>query len=354
MDRRQHMALPWGGMLWAGVLALWAVAGPADRRAGGDPASARAPDAARAALRAALRRCPHRIVYESRRGDNWELIAVRADGSGPVNLTSTSGTDELYPHASPDGARICFVADEGAGRARTRSVHVMHADGTGRKLIARDARQPCWHPRGGAVAYMKGEFERFTLKDFATKGLWVHDLKTGRARPHPNRGLHHLYNVGFSPDGKWVVATVHGGMGHKHANLAIEADGDGVFPLGPVRGCRPDVSPDGRRVVWNASDQVIAVADLLLTSRPPKAANVRKLVTCAKTHEVYHADWSPDGRFVAFAHGPKGGEMVGQVAAGWNIAVADASKRNVWVPITTDGASNKEPDWLAAPRGRKR
>ena len=48
---------------------------------------------------------------------------VDADGSNPVNLTRTPDLNELYPHVSPDGAKICFVADEGKGESTIRSVH---------------------------------------------------------------------------------------------------------------------------------------------------------------------------------------------------------------------------------------
>ncbi len=334
MQRHAHKALGMLCLLLAGAAAE-------------DARPAASQDAGRAALRAELRRCRHRIVWETYRDGNWELFAMRADGSKAANLTRTRGIHELYPHASPDGKRLSFVVDDTSGQARRRDVYHMQADGTGRKLVARNARQPCWTP-DGRIAYLKGEFERFTLKDFATRGLIVFDPATGSRRPHPNDALHHLYNVGFSPDGRWLLATVHGGMGYKHANLAIQARGAGVFPLQTVRGCRPDVSPDGRRIVWNATDQLIALGELELTRAAPRVTNVRPLVTCPKTHEVYHADFSPCGRYVAFAHGPKAGEQVGQIAPGWNICVADAGATNLWVPLTTDGLSNKEPDWLPA------
>ena len=40
---------------------------------------------------------------------------------------------------------------------------------------------------------MKGEFEKFTYSDAATKGLFIYDLKTGKTREHVNNKLHHLY-----------------------------------------------------------------------------------------------------------------------------------------------------------------
>ena len=63
-----------------------------------------------------LEEIPFKIVYETYRKtngkENWELYLINADGSNPVNLTKTPDVDELYPHASPDGSKICFVVDE--------------------------------------------------------------------------------------------------------------------------------------------------------------------------------------------------------------------------------------------------
>src|SRR5438552_3490128 len=67
-----------------------------------------------------LRPYPHKIVYETNRDGNWELYLVNADGSNPVNLTRTPDVNELYPKPSPDGTRICFVADEGKGKDKVR------------------------------------------------------------------------------------------------------------------------------------------------------------------------------------------------------------------------------------------
>jgi len=80
-------------------------------------------------------------------------------------------------------------------------------------------------------------------------GIFFYDIDTHKHREHRNKSLYHLYNICWSPDGNWFLATVHGGMGFKHANLAIEANGTGVFDLTKykVTGCRPDFSLDGKR-----------------------------------------------------------------------------------------------------------
>jgi len=330
------------------ILAGWVLCvPPGPSRPGGrsaDAASTQQPD-----LLAAVRKIGGRIVFERYDDGNWDLLAASADGSNPVNLTKTPDVHEHYPHASPDGARICFVADEGEGRSRSRNVYYISADGTGRTLVATNARQPCWSPDGRTIAYAPGEYKRFTLQCYASKGISFYDLETRKHRAHPNTSLHHLYALCWTPDGRWILATVHGGMGYRHGNLAIDVRGTAVHCLTPpVVGCRPDVSPDGKKLVWNLSDQTICVADLDLTSPRPAVRNVRKVITCDRKHEVYQADWSPDGRYLLFASGPLGGQTVGQMAKGWHICVADAARTNVRVTLTTQGVSNKDPDWVRA------
>ena len=220
---------------------------------------------------------PHKIVYETNRDGNWELYLCNADGSNPVNLTSTKDVDELYPKPSPDGTKICFVADEGKGDAKVRNIYYMNSDGTAASRSPTMAASRAGAPTGTKIAYMKGEFEKFTYSDFATKGLFIYDLKTGKTREHVNNKLHHLYTLNWSPDGKWFVATVHGGMGFSHTILAIEADGDKVFDL-KLEGCRPNISPDGKKVCWGHGDYCAGVADLDLSGPTPKAINVHDVV----------------------------------------------------------------------------
>jgi len=297
-----------------------------------------------------LSACPYKIVWESFRDGNGELYCANADGSNAVNLTNTPDANELYPHVSPDGTKVCFVIDQGEGDQKTRSVWYMNLNGSGRTKVADNGREPCWGPDSNTIAYLGSEFPQFTVTDYATKGLFFYDLTTQTHRQHPNQNLYHLYNICWGPDGKWFVTTVHAGMGYDHAILAFEADGQGVYNLG-IPGCRPDLGPDGRKIAWGASDWVLQVADIDFTGPQPKVSNRRDVVTSKEPMKIYHIDWSPDGRWVTFARGPEGPkmspavEMIGINAQGWNICVADATKTNDWEAITSDGASNKEPDW---------
>jgi hypothetical protein len=306
-----------------------------------------------------LKAYPHKIVYETNRDGNWELYQSNADGSHSVNLTQTPEVDELYPKTSPDGSKICFVADEGKGEATIRNIYYMKSDGSGRIKVAENGREPCWNSAGTQIAYLKGEFEKFTHSDFATKGLFIYDLKTRQTREHVNKKLHHLYTLNWSPDGRWFLATVHAGMGFSHGILALEADGDKVVNL-KLDGCRPNISPDGKKVCWGHGDYCAGVAELDFTGPTPQAINIHNVVQSTDPIETYHVAWSPDMKYLTFTRGPKFKgknlkgllpEFPGIEAPGWNVCVADATQKNRWIAITSDGKSCKQPSWMFVKEG---
>jgi len=298
-----------------------------------------------------LKEVAFKIVYETYREtegrQNWELYLMNADGSNPINLTNTPDVDEMYPHASGDGTKLCFVVDEGVGRRKGRSVYYMNVDGTGRFKVAGNARQPCWSPDSKKIAYLKGEYERYSTRPYATSDLIIYDLQTGQHTPHPNKTLHHIYAICWSPDGNWFLAAVQGGMEFSDAVLAFEANGTKLFDLGwwGVKGCRPEFNFDGKKIVWGETDWNLCLGDIDLTGRTPRVTNIREVVRCLSKSKVYHVDFSPDGRYIAFSYGPfNGAQQVGGKARGWDICVGDMSGK--WVKITTDGKHNKEPDWV--------
>ncbi len=322
--------------------------------------NARAEDASEQALREELAQVPHKILFERYIDSNWELFLMNADGSGQLNLTQTPGQHELYPQAAPDGSKVCYLLDAEVDGETTRSVYVMNADGTGRKLVAEKARQPCWHPGSTKIAFVKQEFDRFHIADYASKGLYVYDLATGETVRHPNDAIEHLYTPNWPPDGAWFVSTVHAGMGYGHGILAIEAQGDKVYNLG-IPGCRPSVSPDGTQITWSPDDHTIGVASVDFGGERPRVSDVRKLAEDATLH-YYHPDFSPCGRYITWSIGPGGrqraagpgthtqvAEMIGVVGP-WDIYVKRADGTGPALQLTTDAAlSNKESEWLPVP-----
>ncbi len=340
-----------GGVL-AAVVSLNPIAGAADA----------------GPLRDQLKALPFKIAYESYVDGNSDIFVMNADGSDPVNVTQTPDMSEHYPQISPDGARMCFVADKGEGRDAIRSLYVMDIDGKNRKKIADYAREPFWSPNGEVIGYLDQEYPKFDVIDYYTKGMNFYELATGKITPHPNyTNLHHLYNPNFCANGKWIVSTVHAGMGYDHTILLIEANGNKIIDL-KIPGCRPRFSPDGRQIAWGASDNEIASGPIDTDSDEPKIGQWHVRIRDAK-NKIYHARWSPDGQYLSFSRGPDGEgdltkagtfqaacEIMGVYAPGWNIGVVSAGSAGTndlqsgtdadFTMLTTNGLSNKESAWF--------
>ena len=325
---------------------------------------------AQAPLRDQLQTAPFKLAYESYVEGNWEIFVRNADGSNPVNLTHTPGENEHYPQVSPDGKRICFSVDRGEGRDAVRSLWVMDADGGNRRMLAESAREPFWAPDSQTIGFLPQEFPRFNVVDYSTKGMSFYHLDTGKVEAHPNSAkLHHLYNPSFAPNGKWIAATVHAGMGYDHAILLIEAKGERILDL-KIPGCRPCLSPDGRQIAWGPGDHEIAAAPIDLDAETPSVGDRRVRILDEKL-KIYHVDWSPDSKFLSISRGPNGEgdpakagtfqaacEIVGVYAPGWDLLAVSAQRDGVldlnqasdtdFVRLTSDGHSNKESDWFLA------
>jgi len=321
-----------------------------------------------APLRERLEALPFKIAYESYVDGNSDIFVMNSDGSHPVNLTKSPELNEHYPQISPDGSQVCFVADKGEDRDAIRSLYVMDINGNHRKKIADYAREPFWSPDGKVIGFLDQEYPKFNVIDYYTKGMNYYDLQTGQITPHPNyTNLHHLYNPGFSPNGKWIVSTVHAGMGYDHTILLIEAHGNKIINL-KIPGCRPRISPDGKQVAWGASDNEIVAAPLDTDSSDPKVGEWRVHIKDDK-NKIYHVAWSPDSQFLSFSRGPDGEgdlskagtfqaacEIMGVYATGWNIGVVSAEHARTndlnrgtdadFTMLTTNGLSNKQPVWF--------
>ncbi|MEY2411173.1 MAG: hypothetical protein QOF48_3843 [Verrucomicrobiota bacterium] len=323
-------------------------------------------------LKEELKQSPFKIAYECYVAGNWEIFVMNADGSKPVNLTQSPTEHEHYPQVSPNGRQICFSVDAGEGRNAVRSLYVMDADGGNRKKLVEGAREPFWSPDGKVIGFLPQEFSKFNVMDYYTKGMSFYELATGRIEPHPNStNLFHLYNPGFSRNGKWIVSTVHAGMGFEHAILAIEARGTRIINL-KIPGCRPCLSPDGTQLAWGSGDHEIVAAPIDLESDTPTVGRWRLRIR-DKTNETYHVDWSPDSRYLSLSRGPaskgdptKAGtfqaacEIVGVYAPGWNLCLVPAGREGIvdlnqatdadFLALTTNGLSNKESAWFRPAR----
>jgi TolB protein len=94
-----------------------------------------------------------RIVLTLGKDGNSEIYTMDRSGNPKSlqRLTWTPGIDSS-PCWNPAGNQIVFVSD----RTGTPQVHIVHADGTGDRLLTRQGaynQAPVWSPKGDLIAY---------------------------------------------------------------------------------------------------------------------------------------------------------------------------------------------------------
>jgi Tol biopolymer transport system component len=330
------------------------------------------PAFAQAPLKNTLSKLPMKIAYECYVDGNWEIFTMNADGSNKVNLTHSPDKNEHFPQISPDGKKIAYSIDTGEGRDAVRSLWIMDINGRHQKKLADNAREPFWSPDSKIIGFLPQEYPKFNVIDYYTNGMSFYHLDSGKVTVHPNSAnIRHLYNPGWSPNGKWIVATVHGGMGFGHTILLIEANGNKIIDL-KIPGCRPRLSPDDKHIAWGADDHQLVIAPINLDSDNPSVGEWALRIQDEK-NKVYHINWSPDSKFVAFSRGPDGDgdltkkgsfeaacEIIGVYAGGWNLYAVSAERTGKidllkdgaadFTQLTTNGDSNKQPAWFRSNR----
>ncbi|MDP1819978.1 MAG: hypothetical protein Q8K58_08835 [Acidimicrobiales bacterium] len=103
------------------------------------------------------------IVFQSNRDGNFEIYKMDADGTDPVRLTNSPGTDGL-PDWSPDGTRIAFHT------IRSGDFEIFTMDPFGGNImrvtiLPGEDSGPKWSPDGTRLAWQRnvgGNFEVFT------------------------------------------------------------------------------------------------------------------------------------------------------------------------------------------------
>ena len=130
--------------------------------------------------------------------DIWK---IRSDGSGAVNLTPESDTNEAFPDFAPDGRRIIFRSL----RDGNAEIYMMNSDGTdARRLTHHEATDtmPAFSSGGDRIAFTSfrnGNFDIYTIA-FDQNG---EPGPPERLTRNPGNDMHPK----FSPDDEWVLFT---------------------------------------------------------------------------------------------------------------------------------------------------
>jgi uncharacterized delta-60 repeat protein len=187
---------------------------------------------------------------------------------------------------SPDGRRIAF---DTLGTQRvdclfcpaTWSVWMMNADGSGRRLIALDARAPSWSPDGRSIA-----FESDIV--YTAYGNSVEVIRAdGSNRQRVARGSLPTW----SPRGRSIAYVVYRKRSPFEVAI-VNADGTGRRHVAG-KGWKPFWSPDGRSLAFYDSHDALNGDISVVDARRGLAKHLRRTAGGAD------AKWSPNGAWIA-------------------------------------------------------
>lgn len=177
-------------------------------------------------------------------GTSLELFTMNPDGSNRQRLTFNSLL-ETYPSWSPDGAQIAFSAPVSAG---IKDVFVMNADGTSPVNIttspSEDDETPAWSPDGEWIV-MGTERDLWKSRPTGANRTRITDLEGTE------------YNPAWAPDGTRIAFThivQSGDIELLHlSNLNVTKLTD---TAGAQNENDPDWSPDGQEIAFTSGSDI--------------------------------------------------------------------------------------------------
>src|SRR3712207_681268 len=238
-----------------------------------------------------------RIVFEGYRdtgtGDSFvEIISVSPDGTGMKQRTSASGSSN--PTFSPDGEKIAYAADYGAG---TRGIYVMSRSGNAKKALTdnNDLPEygPTWSPDGTKIAFVRQE--RVSTPEGQNDwqvDIWVMNAD-GSEQKKLTDDFNHEGAPTWSPDGT-KIAFVDG-----PDIWTVKPDGSGRQNLTNTPNSYeedPDFSPDGKKIAFASKGQYKKPDIYTMQLDGSDLSNV----TDSRYVGEEDCAWSPDGTKIAY------------------------------------------------------
>jgi len=269
--------------------------------------------AARSISRTEASRTGSFILFESRARDRPSaLLVMNTDGTGLRRLR-TSGRSPGNASWSPDGKRIAYDVLEPNGLI----VYVINADGSGKRRVAMNAHHADWSPNGREIVFQSG-WETGIVDARTFQRRLTFDMET--------------VNPAWSPDGKQIAFGDTRSDGNGSSIWVVNADGSGLHDLDPGGARRyfhnsrdADWSPDGKRIAFTVGREGCCVAVAVMNA---DGSGRRVLTTDGKS---LSPSWSPDGSRITY-------ESRGQIL----VMNADGTDKR---QLTHDNRSNSQPVW---------
>jgi Tol biopolymer transport system component len=233
------------------------------------------------------------ILYERKNG-LW-IIDLEGEEKTPRQIFSPSEGSIFFPHWSPDGQQILFTYSYGRGENIKDDVGIMNSDGSGFRILVKDAYAGCWMPDGERIIYAKA-------RHLEIKRVFLYNLKTKEEKCLTPSGYKVLVICEVSPQGDKLLFAhdTEKKIPGLHFHIMDISTGEEYWLCA---GQYASWSPDGKKIVYTSAfpQQTLSVVNVDGTPSPILEEKVPEVIEYL--HLCYEPDWSPDGRKIAFAAG---------------------------------------------------
>jgi Tol biopolymer transport system component len=233
------------------------------------------------------------LAFSAKSGSgDWDLFAMRPDGSDLRPITHTSEWNEAGVRFSPDGRRLLYYQIPGADPVDnntygTYDLVLARADGSEPELLGAGYQWASWGPDSRHIACL------------GPKGIRIVDVETRVVvRELPRRGI--VSQLVWSPDDRWFAGTANG-LGPFWTIGCLDAQVGAIRAVSETDryNCTPDWMPDSNGLVYARGmipDQP-GRAELWTTTTDGTS---RHLIYREEDRHIYGACVSPDGHYVVF------------------------------------------------------
>jgi len=222
-------------------------------------------------------------------------------------LTSAPG-NARDPAVSPDGSRVAYVWNGGAGESL--SLYVQLVDGQTALRLTREPsaedRAPAWSPDGQRLAFTRAKSAECRILLVSALG--------GEERPLAPCGDPEYRRLSWSPDGRWLALSRRGANGALSIELlspdTLERRSLTSPPAGMLGDSSPAFSPDGQTLAFtrNITDGVNDIWRVPVEGGEPTRLTFDNRDTMGST-------WSEDGRSIVFSSSRAGIYSLWRVSA---------------------------------------
>jgi len=256
------------------------------------------------------------------------LYTLDPDGTGPTQLTNTTGDCQSGPVWSASGKQLAVIT-------WGDFLDVINADGSGRRTVTADLINPVgltWSPDMTQFIWS----EAFTDEPPPVANLFRINVDgTGLTRITGDDTFD--FQPAWSPDGS-KIAFQSFRRSPDTTLFSVSPDGTGITAIPSPASGMPDWSPDGSKLALlsSGSNERVYVANA-------DGSNATPLTDPGANATDWAPVWSPDGKKIAFAR------CQGVTICAWSIYVmnADGTGQTSIADVQLDG--DGELDWQPIP-----